>query len=203
MHRMYTSEHPSILFLFFRAFPIIFPTGSHVPGWRDRSTSRRLPILTAAVLALASCAGGDGAPTSLTPVGAPAELDVASTWQWQLQGEVNTSSDVDVYDLDLFDTPADLVAGLRREGWLVVCYFSAGSHESWRPDASDDDPDDLGAPLDGFADERWLDTRSTTVRAVVVQRLDRAVCADSRSKGLRTLILPLDLDDSFRISCDE
>ena len=30
-----------------------------------------------------------------------------------------------------------------------------------------------------------------------------AVCARARSLGLRTLILPLDLDGSFRISCDD
>ncbi|MGQ0823871.1 MAG: endo alpha-1,4 polygalactosaminidase, partial [Actinomycetota bacterium] len=29
------------------------------------------------------------------------------------------------------------------------------------------------------------------------------LCADARDRGLRTLILPRDLDDSFRISCDE
>ena len=29
------------------------------------------------------------------------------------------------------------------------------------------------------------------------------VCAASADAGVRTLILPLDLDDSFRISCDD
>ena len=30
---------------------------------------------------------------------------VASTWQWQLVGAVNTDYAVDLYDIDLFDTP--------------------------------------------------------------------------------------------------
>ncbi len=64
--------------------------------------------------------------------------------------------------------------GLRNDGRIVICYFSAGSYEAWRPDASGYDDADLGATLDGFEDERWLDIRSDTVRAVIEGRLDRA-----------------------------
>jgi len=105
------------------------------------------------------------------------ELSVASTWTWQLQGELDTSVDADVYDIDLFDTSPDAIGDLRAEGRLVICYFSAGSYEAWRPDAEGFAESDLGAPLDGFEDERWLDVRSETVRAVIVDRLDRAVDA--------------------------
>jgi len=31
------------------------------------------------------------------------------TWQWQLSGMVNTSYDVTVYDIDLFDSPESLI----------------------------------------------------------------------------------------------
>ncbi len=58
-----------------------------------------------------------------------------STWQWQLTGEIETSYDVDLYDLDLFETDPALIQELKAEGRYLVCYLSAGSWEDWRPDA--------------------------------------------------------------------
>lgn len=121
----------------------------------------------------AACDGGDKAIEAK-----PADvsiLSVGSTWQWQLQGEVNTSYDVDVYDIDLFDTAAQTVTELHTAGRIVVCYFSAGSYEPWRPDADRFSEADLGEPLDGFEEELWLDIRSSTVRSVIEARLDRAI----------------------------
>ena len=63
-----------------------------------------------------------------------------TTWQWQLTDEIDTSIDVAMYDVDLFDVPQAVVDSLHAEGRVVVCYFSAGSWERWRPDA-DDFPD--------------------------------------------------------------
>lgn len=104
-------------------------------------------------------------------------LSPDSTWHWQLQGTLDTSVDADVYDVDLFETSPRLIDELRSDGRIVICYFSAGSYEGWRPDAGDFAADDLGDTLDGFEDERWLDVRTSTVRAVVEGRLDRAVDA--------------------------
>ena len=60
-----------------------------------------------------------------------------ATWQWQLGGdeEINTSFDVDIYDLDLFETEASLVSELHSQGRKAICYISVGSWEEWRPDA--------------------------------------------------------------------
>ena len=96
------------------------------------------------------------------------------TWQWQLQGSVNTSYDVDAYDIDLFDSSAATIQGLHDEGRRVVCYFSAGSYENWRSDAGDFTSADLGQSLDGWPGERWLDVRSTNVRNIMATRLDMA-----------------------------
>ncbi|MGB7880529.1 MAG: endo alpha-1,4 polygalactosaminidase [Ilumatobacteraceae bacterium] len=104
-----------------------------------------------------------------------AVLTAASTWQWQLQGELDTSYDVDVYDVDLFETDPSMIADLRAEGRVVVCYFSVGSYESWRPDADSFASEALGEPLDGFEDERWLDVRDPSVRTAAEGRLDLAV----------------------------
>lgn len=61
----------------------------------------------------------------------------ALTWQWQIQGTIDTSLNVDMYDIDLFDTPVSTIQFLQSQGKKVVCYFSAGSYEGWRPDWAD------------------------------------------------------------------
>ena len=60
--------------------------------------------------------------------------DVSTTWYWQLQGEVNISHNVQVYDIDLFDTNLTTIRQLHQQGKKVICYFSAGSYEDWRED---------------------------------------------------------------------
>jgi hypothetical protein len=80
-----------------------------------------------------------------------------------------------VYDVDLFDTPASTIAALHAAGRKVICYFSAGSFEDWRADAGLFPAVALGAALDGWPGERWLDTRAAGVRAVMRARMDLAV----------------------------
>lgn len=103
---------------------------------------------------------------------------VNDTWQLQLQGTINTSYNAAVFDIDLFDTPQATINALKAQGKRVVCYFSAGSSENWRPDFSKFKAADMGNALDGWAGERWLDTRSANVRAVMMARMDLA-----KSKG--------------------
>jgi hypothetical protein len=99
---------------------------------------------------------------------------VTDTWQWQLTGTVNTSYNVNVYDVDLFDVPDSLITSLHAQGRRVVCYFSAGSAENWRSDYARFLPSDLGNPLDNWPGERWVDTRSANVREIMKSRLDKA-----------------------------
>jgi hypothetical protein len=101
--------------------------------------------------------------------------DVSTTWAWQLQGTLNTSYPVDLYDIDLFDTSAADIASLQGSGKRVLCYFSAGSYEDWRPDAADFETSDLGNNMDGWPGERWLDIRSSNVFSIMLNRLDLAV----------------------------
>ena len=99
--------------------------------------------------------------------------------QWQLQpngeGNINTSYDVDVYDLDLFDIPESLIEELQSEGRRVICYFSAGTYEDFREDAVRFDTAELGNTLEDFGDERWLDIRSPNVHEIMLARLDLAM----------------------------
>ena len=138
------------------------------------------PALAAALCALALAACGGGAAGGLDPDAAPVTegswyrppADV--TWQWQLTGEVDTSHDVELNDVDLFETPDAVFAALHGRGAKVLCYFSAGSSEEGRPDLADIPEAARGSELDGYPDERWLDIRSRAVFDVMLTRLDLA-----------------------------
>lgn len=123
----------------------------------------------------------DGLWPSLTlqPIETPSSIwqpKPGTTWQWQLLGEINTSWDVEMYDIDLFNTPASVIEQLKSEGRIVICYFSAGSYEDWRPDAAQFPPEVIGEPLDGWPGEYWLDIRQIeTLAPVIAARLDLAV----------------------------
>lgn len=100
--------------------------------------------------------------------------DTSTTWQWQLSGNVNTRYNVDLYDIDLFDNSAEFIATLKSSGKKVICYFSAGSYENWRPDIGSFQSSDLGNNLENWAGEKWLDIRSANVRSIMQARLDLA-----------------------------
>jgi hypothetical protein len=99
-----------------------------------------------------------------------------TTWQWQLTGEIDTSFDVAMYDIDLFDVPQSVIDALHEDGRIVICYFSAGSYEEWRPDAADFPSSVQGNPLDGWPGESWLDVRQIDTLGPIMQaRLELAV----------------------------
>jgi hypothetical protein len=98
-----------------------------------------------------------------------------TSWQWQLSGVIDTTIDAQMYDIDLFDAPQPVIDQLHAAGRSVVCYFSAGSYEDWRPDAADFPAAALGNPLEGWAGERWLDIRQVDLLAPIMSaRLDLA-----------------------------
>ncbi len=127
-------------------------------------------------------ASSDGASAPVADAGSTAPLDGGAwrptrktTWQWQLQGTIDTSFDVEMYDVDLFDVPASTVDLLHRARRVVVCYFSAGSREPKRPDVARFQPKEVGKVMDGWPGERWLDIRSKNIREIMRARLDLAV----------------------------
>ena len=101
------------------------------------------------------------------------KLDVNTSWYWQLQGNLKKYS-TKLYDIDLFDTSKDTINKLKKEGKIVICYFSAGTYENWREDANQFKEEDLGNEVDGWEGERWLDIRSENVRDIMKKRLDLA-----------------------------
>ena len=145
--------------------------------WKIFSTILLLSLLVNCGSGSSSNSSDSSAPSADPPIttGNWYQPSVLITWQWQLQGAVNTSYNVDIYDIDLFDSSAALIQQLQQSGKKVICYFSAGSYEEWRSDADQFSADDLGNPLDGWAGERWLDIRSDNIRTIMKNRLDLAV----------------------------
>ncbi len=119
--------------------------------------------------------GSGGGPTEAGTVWQPAP---GTGWQWQLSGSIDTSINVAMYDIDLFDAPDAALTKLKADGRIVICYFSAGSREDWRSDAGDFAASDYGNGLAGWPGENWLDIRSANVRKIMQKRLDLA-----RSRG--------------------
>ncbi len=102
-----------------------------------------------------------------------------TSWQWQLSGKVNTSFNVDAYDIDGFDNSSRTVGTLHRKGSKAICYISAGSWENWRPDAGKFPKSVIGNKYEGWAGERWLDIRRINQLAPIM----RARMNMCKSKG--------------------
>lgn len=98
------------------------------------------------------------------------------TWQIQYAGTLNTSLNVDVFNVDLIDTPQSTIDTLKANGKKVICYFSAGSFENWRPDAGKFPAVVKGRNLDGWAGEKWLDIRRLDILMPIMrERMNIAV----------------------------
>ena len=86
---------------------------------------------------------------------------------------MNTRVDAEVFDIDGALSPVSLVRRLQRRGRRVICYFSAGTYESFRRDRDLIPPEVRGKPLDDFPDERWVDIREIAkLRPMIESRLD-------------------------------
>ena len=98
-----------------------------------------------------------------------------TSWQWQLTQTIDTSLNVVMYDIDLFDVPQQTIDSLHADGRIVICYFSAGSREDWRSDQGDFPQAAIGSRLDNWQGENWIDIRDATVREIMKARMDLAV----------------------------
>jgi hypothetical protein len=106
-----------------------------------------------------------------------------TTWQWQLTTPVDLTVDAQMFDIDLFDNPADVVAQLHAQGRRAVCYLSAGTVEQGRPDTGDFPSEVQGKALPDYPDERWLDVRRLDVLGPIMEsRLD--LCAAKGFDGV-------------------
>ncbi|THC96938.1 hypothetical protein EYZ11_003599 [Aspergillus tanneri] len=172
-------------------------------GWRSWSKKKKLVVIGLVLLAIIAIAVGlgvglgvglnngddndnEGDDNETTPPTGGGGDDntttvnwkpkVGTTWQIELLHPLNNRSlDVDVYDIDLFNNNKSTIDALHKDGRKVICYFSAGSYENWRPDKDDFRDSDLGKTLNGWENEKWLNLRSSNVRKIMQSRLDMAV----------------------------
>ena len=114
------------------------------------------------------------AAKSSGPIWRPAP---ATTFQWQLSdGPVDRSVAASVYDIDVVDNDARIVAALHAAGRHVICYVDVGSYEDWRPDRARflAHRAVLGKPYADWAGEWWLDIRRLDILGPIMRaRLDR------------------------------
>lgn len=105
------------------------------------------------------------------------------SWQMQFSGRIDRSVVADAYDIDAFESSANLVAKLHGQGRHVVCYIDAGSWENWRPDADRYPASVKGKTMDGWPNERWLDIRRIDLIGPIIE--DRvAMCAAKGFDGV-------------------
>lgn len=151
--------------------------------------------LTLILLGLTACQGNtlnldnieptfnDAASIQPTPGPSP----VASWWKpapglkmhIQFVGTIDYGQNVNVYDVDVFDTPTAKITELKNRGVKVICYFSAGSYEDWRSDAKDFPTTVLGKDMAGWPGEKWLDVRQvSSLMPIMKKRMELA-----KSKG--------------------
>ncbi len=160
--------------------------GENVPMARGTSS-----LLAALAVAVAGCSGsgtivgptgkarpglGASPPSGgeATTVAVP-RREIGVTWAWFLQGGRIPDVDVDIVDVDLFDTPASEIRRMEDAGIKTVCYFSAGTHEDWRPDASWFPDEVLGRAWDVWG-ERFVDIRRLDLLGPILRaRLDLCV----------------------------
>ena len=89
---------------------------------------------------------------------------VDTTWHIQYSGsKIDTRNPAKAYDIDGFNITAFDLAALKGEGHQVICYFSAGSIESYVSDAGSFPERVRGKVLTGWPNERWLDIRRLDV----------------------------------------
>jgi len=114
-------------------------------------------------------------PLTISPIQDFWRPKPGTSWQWQLSKTVDTSIDVDMYDIDLFDSPQQVIDTLHDDGRIVICYFSAGSWEDWREDKEKFPEFILGKALSGWPGEKWLDIRRLDIlKPIMKSRLDLA-----------------------------
>lgn len=107
--------------------------------------------------------------------GGSTPLSLETSWHIQYSGDTDYSMDVNMYNVDLFEAQTETISALKERGIFVMCYFSAGSHEDWRPDANAFPRSTLGKLMEGWAGETWLDIRQiSNLQPVMENRLDMA-----------------------------
>lgn len=155
----------------------LFAHASHSPSKLSHTTNS--PRSTATAGTVPQAESGSAGPSPNKQRWKPR---AGLSWQWQLSVPVDQSVNVDVYDIDMFENDANVVALLHAAGRKVICYVDVGSYEKFRPDISKFPKSVLGKS-NGWPGERWLDIRQVDVlRPIMAARFD--LCAQRGFDGV-------------------
>ena len=84
--------------------------------------------------------------------------------------------EADIFALDLFETPQEIIDELHVNGKKVICYVNTGAWEDYRPDADEFPAEVIGKDYEGWPGEKWLDISRYDLFADTMQkRFDLAV----------------------------
>lgn len=142
--------------------PSLYAMGSKSPSKKKASSSE----------SSSNSATANSSSPSASPQGLK-KPKVGDRFQYQLDGALKNYN-VDVVFLDLFDTSPATIRNLKGQKKAVICYFSAGTAENWRPDYARIPSSALGNKVDGWAGERWMNIKNSTVLSIVKGRIDKA-----------------------------
>ncbi len=94
----------------------------------------------------------------------------------QLQWKINPNLYVNLYDIDLFDTPQKNIDEIHKQWKRVICYFSAWTYENWRSDKNKFPKDIIWKKLENWPWEKWLDISNfKKFDKIMISRLNLAV----------------------------
>lgn len=135
-----------------------------------KTTNRKWFVIASFALVGVALTFNSFAATSLKPV------QPNSRFAWLLQGAPNetimdSETGPKVYDFDYQNSNAEQIRNIKAKGITVICYFSAGTDEDWRPDHSQFKTGDTFGQLPGWEGELIVDTRSDNVRNIMYNRI--------------------------------
>jgi hypothetical protein len=134
-----------------------------------------LAIIALLALVAVSVRAWDGTSSSKASAAGFWSPTPRAPWQWQLTTPIDTSVNVPVYDIDLFENSKSVINNLHAQGRKVICYMDAGAWESYRPDAARF-PSSIIGNSTGWDNEYWLDIRQIhIIGPIIAARLDLAV----------------------------
>lgn len=129
----------------------------------------RTTLITISAAFLTSCSAPSGGPIGSS--GGSNSSRVPS-WSIQYEGPI-VARGKNYHIVDMYDVSSADIGKLKSQGTKVIAYFSS-QYESWRNDASQFPKRDIGASLDGWKGENWINPNSAAVRAIMLKRLDYA-----------------------------
>jgi hypothetical protein len=87
--------------------------------------------------------------------------------------DIDLQQDVEIYDLDLFETSIESIQAIHEQNKRVICYLNVGAWENWRPDADKYPVSILGSDYAGWPGEKWVDIRQLDkVEPIISARMD-------------------------------